>query len=193
MSKANGTKAKEGHRIAAKRRASAVGQLKKAHEAGEDVSGKRGYLRLGVTQTAVMTGEDNLEEWDEEELIRGQRKDKNGRFQGRPPKVVAKAIHDELVKRTLNEAKELMRSALVPAVSMLGEIIKDPDASDKDKLTAATMIIDRMMGKSPEKIEVTGNTPPWLVAITDGIVSLDDEEPIDVESWEEDPDDDTTD
>jgi hypothetical protein len=173
--------------VAAKRAGSRIAQLKKRAEAGEDVSGRRGYLRLGVNNTAIMTGQEDLSSWDEEELLRGQKKDKNGRFQGRAPKVVPIAIHDELVKRTLNEAKELMRTALVPACTMLAEIIADTDASDKDKLTAATMIIDRMMGKSPERIEVSGNTPPWLVAITDGIVSLDDEdEPIEAESWEDD-------
>jgi len=184
---------KPANSVQAAKRANRIDVLKRRAEAGEDIRGKRGYIRMGQVNTAILTGQEDLSVWTEEELIRGQKRGKNGKWQGRKPKVVPTEVHDELVRRTLNEAKEMMRTALMPAVTLLGTIITDPDASDKDKLQAASMVIDRMMGKTPERITVSEGVPEWFAALTDGIVSLDDEqdddEPIDVESWEDDDDD----
>jgi hypothetical protein len=51
-------------------------------------------------------------------------------------------------------------------------VVKGQDVEDKDRLKAISMIMDRVMGKTPEKIEATVETPPWQVAIQGAIVSI---------------------
>lgn len=174
--------------INAKRHRVSPGVLRSRAEAGEDISDKRAVVRLGKQNTRIITGQEDLSVWSKEELERGQRKDRNGRWQGKAPLVVPKAIHDELVKRTLSEAQELMRSNLTAAVEALVDIAKGEDVEEKDRLKAIGMIMDRVMGKTPEKIELSAEKPKWVEALEGAIVPLapDEEEPIDVTFQETD-------
>lgn len=168
------------------RASKSLGALQRRAELGEDVSDERAYIRLGKTNTQILVGNEDLREWDEEELLRGQRKAVDGTFVGRPPKVVPKAIHDELVRRTMTQAAEELRSNLVKAVESLTGIAADAEANDSDRLKAIDMIMTRVMGKPPERVEVTADMP-WLAAITGGIVSVDEdviEDIVDAQSWE---------
>lgn len=141
-------------RIRAKRATVSTAALKKRAEAGEDVDGARALMRLGQANTRILTGQEDLSLWDDEELLRGQRKDKNGRFQGRPPKVVPLAIHREITRRQMEQAAVLMRDNLTEAVQCLIDIVKGADSEDKDRIKAADMILNRVMGTAPVKVEV---------------------------------------
>ena len=55
---------------------------------GQRVVTMRARVRMSDTNTAILRGELDLTAWSEEELIRGQRRARNGHFQGRPPRVV---------------------------------------------------------------------------------------------------------
>lgn len=141
-------------RVRAKRKTVSVEALKKKAEAGEDITDSRALIRMGKANTKILTGQEDLTLWDDEELLRGQRKDKNGRFQGRPPKVVPLALHREITRRQMEKAAILMRDNVAEAVQCLIDIIKGQDAEDKDRIKAAGMIIDRVMGTAPVKVEV---------------------------------------
>jgi hypothetical protein len=90
---------------------------------------------------------------------------------GVTPKIVPKALHDELIRRTLLQANELMRENLPAAVEMLVALATNEGVEAKDRLRAISMILDRVMGKSPDKVEISGQSP-WLVALQGGIVTM---------------------
>jgi hypothetical protein len=140
--------------IRAKRAKMTIGAIRSRHQAGMDTSNERAIVRVGQMSTQILIGAEDLSVWDDEELIRGQRRDKNGGWQGRAPRVVPKALHDELVRRTLAKAQEVMRENLVEAVQMLVEIVKGEDVEPKDRLKAIDMIMSRVMGKEPVKVDV---------------------------------------
>lgn len=171
--------------IRGKRRNSTQSAIKAKVERGEATGNERAVVRIGAAATRIITGQDDLSEWDDEELRMGQRRDKNGRFQGRVPKIIPKAIHDELVRRTLSDANELMRENLPAAVQVLVKLAKSNAVEPKDRLRAVNMIMERVMGKSPDKVEISG-TSPWLVALQGGIVTVDNdaEEEDDIEEAE---------
>ncbi len=108
----------------------------------------------GRTNSAILAGDADLREWDDEELLRGQRKSKNGQFHGKPPKVVPMGVHQELTRRRLSKAYELLRDDLVAACQLLGSVVRDDNAPYKDRIKASEIIIERVMGKVPEKIDV---------------------------------------
>lgn len=114
---------------------------------------------------------DDLSEWDEEELRRGRRRDKNGNFNGRDPVVVPMAVHREMTKRALGDAQRIMQENLVAATTMLTELAISPTVDPKDKLAAIKMIMDRVMGKEVQKVEI-GVDAPWQKALSGGIVSM---------------------
>lgn len=170
ISKAKGSQAAS---IRGKRASSRLRAIQGRAEEGKTHGEERALVRLGTSSTRVLTGQEDLSEWEDEELRRGQRKDRNGRFTGRAPVVVPKALHDELVRRTLSKANETMLTNLGVAVEALVEVIKGKDVEEKDRLRAIGMIMDRVMGKPQERVEITGDTPKWQVAIQAGIVSID--------------------
>jgi hypothetical protein len=127
---------------------------------------------IGETNQAIMRGDEDLTLWDDEELIRGQRRDRNGRWSGRPPKVVPTAVHGELVRRRLSKAAELLRESVVDAALLLREVVTDEDADYGDRIKAANLIIERVMGKTPESLLVkVEHEPPWAVAIRAALVA----------------------
>lgn len=143
-------------------------------EEAERFGGGRALVRVGRGTTDILIGREDLSTWDMEELRRGRKRDKNGGWQGRDPVIVAKAVHDELVKRTLDEAQRIMRENLESAVTMLTDLATNPGVEPKDRLKAIDMIMNRVMGRDPQKIELEGESK-FEAAIAHSIVSLPEE------------------
>jgi hypothetical protein len=129
-------------------------------------------ITLGRTNLAILNGTEDLTLWSEEELIRGQKKGKNGRWTGRKPKVVPAAVHQELTRRRMGQAYELLREDLVAAVQVLGQIVRDDDAADRDRIKAAELIMDRVLGKATERVEVKLQPEPWEEVVVAAIVDV---------------------
>lgn len=140
-------------------------------ENGTATGKERAVVRLGISTTRIITGQDDLSEWSDEELRAGRRRDKHGGWMGVEPKIIPKALHDELVRRTLFQSNELMREDLPEAVRMLVKLATSDAVEAKDRLRAISMIMDRVMGKSPDKVEISGQSP-WLLALQGGIISM---------------------
>jgi hypothetical protein len=128
-------------------------------------------INVGNTTLAILSGTEDLSLWSEEELIRGQRRGRNGKWTGRKPLVVPKAIHDELVKRKLTKAYDLLNESIYDAVAVLVDIAQDKDADPAVRLKAAGEILNRTMGKAPERVQIQGDAK-WQIAITQGVVSI---------------------
>lgn len=149
----------------------------------------RQKVRVGHTNTAILRGELDIGTWSDEELIRGQRRAVTGQFKGRPPKVVPKAIHDELVRRKLSKAYDLLKDSLVDAVVLLRTVVTDPDAQYADRIKAAKIIMDRVLGKATERVELGFQEPPWATALRSALQVAPVTGIISASSLEEDEDD----
>lgn len=174
-----------------RRNYNSIRRIRARHTLGRTTGKERAVVRVGIMGTRILTGQEDLTLWSNEELIRGKRRDKNGGWMGREPVVVPKAIHDELVKRTLDEAHTEMVNSLVDAVKLLGTVVNDTKADNKDRLTAAKMIIDRTMGREPLRVDVQVRAA-WEDALEGAVVTVGElgEVIIDADSYEEDDDDD---
>jgi hypothetical protein len=139
------------------------------------------HINASPTTAMILSGELDVSSWSDEELRRGQRRDRNGKWGGRPPKVIPKAIHNELVKRTYDKASKILQDSLVDAVTLFATIVRDDKADPAVRLKAATIIVERVMGKEPIKVSVTTQAK-WQAAITHSIVSLPAEELLSLES-----------
>jgi hypothetical protein len=143
--------------------------------------GKRGKTQEVVRRfqgpTAQMLAEpDTVEEWDDEELERGRRRSADGTFKGFSPSVVSIEVHRERMRRTLVNANNLFRESAERAVEVLREIMDSPFSEDRDKIAAAKIVIERTMGKTPDRVEVSLATPKWMEALKGGIVMIDSDE-----------------
>jgi hypothetical protein len=132
----------------------------------------RAPVTVGATTAAILAGEIDLSEWDDDEIMRGQRKSKDGRFHGRPPKVVAQAVHEERHKRFFQRGVMLLRTNASKAAEYLIRVVGDESVPHSDRIKAATFIIERVYGRAPEHVAIAIEEPAWMKALKDSIVGI---------------------
>jgi hypothetical protein len=111
-----------------------------------------------------------------EELVRGQLKDHTGRFTGRPPKWIPAEFFQACIRQLLREGDRMWREAYFDAIKAFTAIATDPNVEPKDRLKAGQYVIERVAGKTPDKVEVSV-VQPWE-AIIGGIVAEAEDEAI---------------
>lgn len=96
--------------------------------------------------------------WTDEEVKRGRPAHEDGTFQGPPPSMTGKQaaeIRNELIKRGQRKMDEMFDVALetLKSVALHGE-------QDSARVKAAQLIIERVAGKVPDKVELK-SSDPW--------------------------------
>lgn len=147
-----------------------ISVLKNKHPVKRHNSDGRGLLRISAAAADAVDNPELIRDWDDEELRRGRRKDKNGRFAGRDPIVVPTNCYREMMRREFAKANQLMGENLVKAAQALTNIIESPMSEDKDIIKAAQLLLDRVMGKNPDKLDVSFKTPMYVGLLAGGIV-----------------------
>lgn len=126
-----------------------------------------GYVRVNPKMAAILRGDIDVADLDDEELARGELRGKDGKFH-RGPRMVPRDMYTKMMNELFKRANEQMKTNLVDAVKVLTAIATDPDADPKDALKAAQWIIERVMGKTPDNVIVKQDAP-WqslLVNVT---------------------------
>lgn len=137
---------------------------------------KDGRSRAMVSResTSILLGEVSLEDWDDEELLMGRRRDKGGRFRGKRPNLLPAAVVRELQRRRFAKAHALLADSLVDAVQFLRAVLNDPRASRATRMKAAREILNRVMGKPVEQTRLSIGEPgdkPWERVVAQAIVA----------------------
>src|SRR6516162_5593132 len=100
---------------------------------------------------------------DDEELRCGRRRDGNGRI----PKVtktmemVPRDLYDEMVAEHQRRTHEKFRQQLDAALDTMVEIMTDQTAEPRDRADAAKYLMERVIGKTPERVQVAVAKAPW--------------------------------
>lgn len=132
----------------------------------------RALIRVSKNVADLLEDPTSLSEWDDEELRRGYRKDRHGRWTGRPPKVVPTACHQELTRRLFKQAQQTFNTNLPKAIEVLMSIINNPNSDDHAKLKAITIVLERTLGKTADKVDISvqPDEPQWMKAMREATV-----------------------
>jgi hypothetical protein len=138
--------------------------------------GHRHRSALSPSLTRVYRGEDDLSEWDDEELQRGKKRNARGGFSGPDPKLIPRHLYEELTRRKHQQAFGIVRDSLEDAVTLWGDIVRDPNADLALRLEASKEIANRILGKAVDRsqVDVTVQQAPYLRAIEVSIVATED-------------------
>ena len=117
----------------------------------------------------TITMQEFVESLSPEELVRGQLKDHDGKFRGRPPKWVPQEFYQACVRQLLKQGDAMWREAFFESIKTFTAIAQNDKLDPKDRLKAAQYVIERVAGKTPEKVEVSVQQP-WETIIS-GIVA----------------------
>jgi len=116
-----------------------------------------------------------VDDLDDEELIKGQCRNRNGWFSSNKNAQIPKVVYDKMVSRLFDRAQEKMRENLLAAIDTLTEISKGDAFEASDRINASKFIYERVMGKATEKIDLTVGAKPFE-QILSGIAPLTREE-----------------
>lgn len=118
------------------------------------------YVEASGRYAALLNGTLKAEDLDDDEVAQGRLKDANGQFSGRPPRTLPTELVQAMRREWLGRAETKLRAALMKSgVGTLVELANDRTIDEAVRLRAAQAIIDRTMGKVPDKIELRSEDP----------------------------------
>lgn len=88
---------------------------------------------------------------------------------------VSKEVYQKITQRHFQRAQELMAEGLLPAVQALNHIAQGSAYEPADRIKAATYIIERVMGKTPDVLITKAIKEPWEELVA-GVATLSREE-----------------
>lgn len=117
-------------------------------------------VRLRGRYALFMSGKIKVEDLDDEEVARGQLRNAAGGFSGRPPTVVPAELVQAMRREWLSRAEEKLRNALLEkGIGTLTELAGSDRIDPAVRLRAATVLMERVMGKVPDKIQLAAEDP----------------------------------
>lgn len=120
----------------------------------------------------------DLEDWDDEELIRGYRRRRDGHF-GRPPKFIPREVQQEAFRKLVHRGERKMRGAYVKAVEGLVDLAHNA-SSEKVRLDAQKELMSRVVGKVPDRTIITAEEP-WVDILADSVIPISAQDPIEMQ------------
>jgi hypothetical protein len=118
------------------------------------------YVRVTGRYAELISGTLSVEDLDDDELSRGQLKDKNGQFRGRPPKMVPQELVQAMRREWLSRAEAKLRESLYEGgIGTLTQLSTDKTIDPGVRLRAAQMLMERTMGKVPDKVQFAAEDP----------------------------------
>lgn len=139
------------------------------------------------TKPAVDPINDDFTEWTNEELRRGAKKG----HKAPAPGLIPRACHEELLRRQGTRAHMRMIEELDQVTEEYLAIAKGQALADPSRIRAIEGIMNRVLGKAPERVQISAEEP-WMKALKQVIVVPDeDDDVIDIEAedeilWEDD-------
>lgn len=138
-----------------------------------------GQLKIGRTVISLLKGEENLDDWTDEELMKGARKGV------RTPNVIPLVVYQEFIKRIEARVRHRFAAEVEFAVSVHTEMIKtwseqmdefgESDIPAAVCLKAIDMMYDRVLGKPDQTLNLNAGNEPWKQLVASAIVGSEDQ------------------
>lgn len=135
--------------------------------------GKRWSQIVREIKAGDYTWQQFAESLSADELARGQLKDSNGGFNGRPPTIVPREFHLACFRELKRRFDEQFQSSVLAIAEQYVELAKDTSLPAKDRAKMMQYAMERVFGGIPKEVLVKQDAP-WESVVT-SIVAEDDE------------------
>lgn len=129
-------------------------------------------------ELAIAQGLLNFDDWDNEELIRGYRRGRSGKF-GKPPRFIPREVQQQAFRVLASRGTSKLQGALLESIEQLLDLVRNAD-SEKVRLEAIKELMNRVVGKTPD-IVLSGSAKPWEEALVDSLVPVSSALPLELE------------
>lgn len=123
----------------------------------------RAKARNMTRQDMFNNGMLTVEDMDDEELRCGRMRDNLGKIPKvtRTMEMVPRDLYDEMVAEHQRRTQEKFRQQLDACLNTMVDIMDDDTCEPKDRMEAAKYLMERVMGKQPERVQVAVTRAPW--------------------------------
>jgi len=123
----------------------------------------RRQIRVSDRLAKLESGELTVDDLDDEEILRGQLRDKNGAFTGRPPKWIPQEFAIALARRQQAVIQQQLLEMVPSARKALLDVMQKKNAvpGDGAKVQAAKLVLEYVHGKVPDKVEIKAEVQTW--------------------------------
>lgn len=135
---------------------------------------RRRTSRASDRMQMLIDGEIKIEDLDDEELRRGQLRSKDGDFRGRPPQLIPRTFHEAIVRELIERGNAKLRDNLEASLSVITQMAMNPKTPARERLAAAQYVVERTMGKIPEKQIVQAQVAKWEAQMEDVVFDIPD-------------------
>lgn len=147
----------------------------------------RRNVRVPNRYQELIDGKIKIEDLSDEEIFQGRLRDKNGGFTGRPPLAIPRQFHEAVVRELIKRAHKKMESQVQPMIQVLMDLAANPRTPADARYKAATYLMERVLGKVPDKQIITATIAKWEQDLSGLVVDVGDDEYDDIEEYDEDP------
>ncbi len=109
---------------------------------------------------AFLAGELSVSDMDDEEIERGRFRSRDGSFKGVPPATVPRDFGQQLSRELLRRTDSRFKAGLFKVQAHLYHLIFNADRDDV-QLKATLAWLERVVGKVPDKVEMSAGEPSW--------------------------------
>lgn len=152
-----------------KKNREAAGKVRKTDPKGPKVTTT---ARINPRMAALLDGTLKIEDLDNEEIERGRCRGPNGKF-GKQSALVPAKFHQLMVNELKKRMEKRFAEDVEPARKILRELMNNPRVSADARYKSAVFLIERGIGKTPEKSEVQVSVSPWEDLLGDEDVVVD--------------------
>lgn len=117
-----------------------------------------------------------VEDMDDEELAKGYFKNRSGKFKGGRPGKIPLKFFNEVQAERIKRWNRKVEAELDASLQALKDIRDNPRASADARHKSAVYLIERAVGKVPDKVEMQANVQVWQQDIAGLLVDDGEEE-----------------
>lgn len=134
-----------------------------------DEKGRRLYVKRDGTKCLrdwdhIRSGDVPISDLDDDEVAQGMlKRTREMRIPtaGTGPKLVPAELADARTRLLVERVTEQFKGVAFRATQVFIDVMENPEASDADKMKAATYLHQRLLGKVPDRVEITAEIKPW--------------------------------
>lgn len=119
----------------------------------------------------LMDGTLPIEDLDDEEVVRGMLRASDGTFKGRPPKAMPRDLYLKMQAEAAKRWDNKLKGMVSLSIEALERIVTS-GRSEMVRYQAATYLIERTMGKTPERIQISAEVKRWEDVASSILVDL---------------------
>lgn len=119
----------------------------------------------------LMDGTLSVEDLDDEECVRGQLRAADGTFRGRPPKAVPRELYLKMQSEATKRWENKLKGLVTLSIEALEGIVRN-GRSEMVRYQAATYLMERTMGKTPDRVQISAEVKRWEGVASNILVDL---------------------